>query len=232
MGSRKHFFSIEHEERKGQVATLNYEGVIRVLERSADPEPFRADYHVLRGAVPPDPKKRDEPARIGCGRGGNCSLCTMRPECSGGPPPSNSLSSRAAPESPPILSRVAPGVRTILIKRTVEIAMLSSGQRYLFDPTGDPRVRIPIFDSPAGDDVGKLGLSLTTYRKAARIKSQSLAFHLYLITSAPRTLPRDLQLTGKLIAVPVFLSKPAAGGKPAGGKPAARGKPASDLLAA
>jgi hypothetical protein len=185
LGLRKHIFSIEHEERDGRLSELSYDGVIRVLEPGAVPQKSRKGYHALKGSAPPDPKDGAFAAWYGCPGGKLCFSCTGKPDCNGGPPPDKAA----------LFAKIAPGVRTILVKTTVQLAVLPNGQQYLFDAKGDPGIRIPVFDAPTGVD---LGPTLQQYRIAAKIRSRSIAFHIYQITIADA-----LPLAGKLIGVPV-----------------------------
>jgi hypothetical protein len=186
MGSSKQLFSIEHEERDGRVSALSYGGVIRVLESSTVPQRFRNGYYALKGSAPPDLKNDQFAARYGCPAGKLCAMCTGRPECTGGPPPAKVE----------LFARMAPGIRTILVKKTVELGV-ANGHRYLFDKKGDPEIRIPVFDKAVDIDLGAI---LQEYRLAMNLTRRSIAFHIYQIKLAPEA----LELAGTLIGVPVW----------------------------
>lgn len=193
MGSSKHIFSIEHEQRDGRVSAMSYGGVIRVLESSAIPQRFRNGYYVLKGSAPPDLDNNQFAARYGCPAGKLCAMCTGRPECTGGPPPTHVE----------LLANMPPGVRTILVKKSVHLGM-AHGHTYLFDTKGDPDIRIPVFGKRADVDlrgaVKDLRTALHEYRAAMNLMKRSIAFHIYQITIAPEA----LALADTLIAVPVW----------------------------
>ena len=187
MSFRKHGFSMRHEQRNGRVSAIGYGGLVRVLEPGASVGQLAGSYFVLEGAAPADPTKSDAPAHVGCGAGGLCTFCTGSPKCSGPPPPAALA-----------LADGLPGARTILVKRTASIEPAApGGWPCLFDTRGDRGLRVPIFDEAVGD----LSVALDAYRAVARIRSRSLAFHLYAITSAPVELDG---LRGKRIAIPVL----------------------------
>jgi hypothetical protein len=187
MDSRKHGFSIRHEQRNGRVSAVGYGRLVRVLEPDAGVGRFTASYFVLDGAAPEDPASPRVTMQVGCSASAPCTFCTGSPKCGGPPPPANVVP----------LGDGVPGARKILVKHTAAIAPAAPGVRpYLFDTRDDAGLHVPIFD----EDIGALRGALDAYRRIAQLRSRSMAFHVFEIASAPDELAA---LRGKRIAIPV-----------------------------